>query len=105
MDLRLDGTPKGPGFASATLPDGSVITEMSLGHPATGAFFPMVYEGITPWDMQTVQNMAQYGYDPLQYEVMDRAYTQYLVRAMMGLPAFWTPADGMSGLQYTPRNW
>lgn len=102
--MRLDGTPKGPGFATGTLPDGSVVTELSLGHPDMGAFYPMVYQDITPWDLQTVMNVAQYGYDPLEQEVASRAYEAYLVRAMMGLPAFWTPADGQSGLQQTMRH-
>lgn len=31
--FRIDGTPKGPGFAAQRLPDGSVMTEFSLGRP------------------------------------------------------------------------
>lgn len=46
---RPDGTNKGPGFAAQILPDGSVMTEYSLG--PVGALYPAVYQGITPWDM------------------------------------------------------
>ena len=84
---RPDGTNKGPGFAAQILPDGAVMTEYSLG-PA-GALYPAVYQGITPWDMETLSNVYQYGYD--------RAYQSSLLRAMQGQPPFWTPADGMPG--------
>lgn len=60
---RPDGTNKGPGFAAQILHDGAVMTEYSLG-PA-GALYPAVYQGITPWDMETLSNVYQYGYDPL----------------------------------------
>lgn len=46
---RIDGTPKGPGFAAQTLPGGSVMTELSLGTPAF--LYSAVYKGITPEDM------------------------------------------------------
>ena len=92
---RPDGTNKGPGFAAQILPDGSVMTEYSLG--PVGALYPAVYQDITPWDMQTLSNVYQYGYDPLQWEVFDRAYQSSLLRAMQGQPAFWTSADGTPG--------
>lgn len=107
LGLRLNGTAKGPGFAARTLPDGSVMTEFSAGGPAYpapfGAIYPTVYEGIPPWDMQTLANVATYGYDPLQEEVFDRAYESALVRASRGLSPFWTEADPQTGLNYTPH--
>ena len=63
--FRIDGTPKGPGFAAQRLPDGNVMTEFSLGRP--DFLYPAVYQGITPWDMQTLANVASQGYDPLQW--------------------------------------
>lgn len=101
LGQRLDGTYKGPGFASATLPDGSVMTELSLG-PAE-SLYPAVYQDITPWDLQTLVNVGTYGYDPLQGEVFQRAYEASLLRAVQGLPPFWQPSDGWTGLNYTPR--
>lgn len=98
---RIDGTYKGPGFAAMELPNGDVMTEWSLGPPQE--LYPAVYQGIPPWDMQTLANVAMYGYDPLEQEVYDRAYESYLIRAMQGLPAFWTPQDGQPGLNYVPR--
>lgn len=92
---RIDGTQKGPGFAAQTLPDGSVMTEFSLGRP--DFLYPAVYQGITPWDMQTLANVASRGYDPLQQEVFDRAYQSALVRVMQGLSPFWMPSDGTPG--------
>lgn len=63
------------------LPDQSVMTEYSAGGGNAGMFYPLVYQGITPWDMQTLANDAQYGYDPLMPEVAQSAYLQAIVRA------------------------
>lgn len=93
--FRIDGTPKGPGFAAQRLPDGNVMTEFSLGSP--DFLYPGVYQDITPWDMQTLANVAFRGYDPLQQEVYDRAYQSTLVRVMQGFSPFWMPSDGMPG--------
>lgn len=93
--FRIDGTPKGPGFAAQRLPDGNVMTEFSLGRP--DFLYPAVYQDITPWDMQTLANVASQGYDPLQWEVYDRAYQSALVRVMQGLSPFWMPSDGTPG--------
>lgn len=92
---RPDGSFKGPGFAAQTLPGGDIMTEWSLGPPQE--LYPAVYPGITPWDMQTLANVAIYGYDPQANEVYDRAYEASLLRAMQGLPAFYTPQDGQPG--------
>lgn len=100
---RIDGTMKGPGFDAAILPNGDVMTEYSLGDERF--LYPSIYQGITPWDMQTLQNVAMYGYDPLQYEVFNRARNVALQRASQGLSTFWTPADGQPGLPYTPIRW
>lgn len=109
LGLRLDGTAKGPGFASVTLPeDGSVMTEFSAGAPEMppnpfGMLYPSVYEGITPWDLATLQNVARYGSDPLEEDVYARAYESALVRASRGLSPFWTEGvDAPTGLNYTP---
>ena len=93
--FRIDGTPKGPGFAAQRLPDGNVMTEFSLGRP--DFLYPAVYQGITPWDMQILANVASQGYDPLQWEVYDRAYQSALVRVMQGLSPFWMSSDGTPG--------
>lgn len=101
---RLDYSLKGPGFAAQTFPDGSAMTEFSLGDPAAGfPLIPAVYKGITPWDMLTLANVSNYGYDPLQHEVYARAASAASERIASGLSPFWTPADGESGLNYTPR--
>ena len=99
--MRLDGTPKGPGFDAQYLSDGSIMTEFSLGDPRYGVpLYPSVYQGITPWDMQTLANVVQYGYDPLQFEVFRRAGEVASQRIANGLSPFWTPADGQSGIQW-----
>lgn len=91
---RPDGTDKGPGFASRILPDGSVMTEYSPG--PVGALCPAVYLGIC-------RRVYQYGCDPLQWEVFDRAYQSSLLRAMQGQPPFWTPGTVRTGAGYMPR--
>jgi hypothetical protein len=83
------------------LPDGDIVTELSLG--TLDNLFPAVYENIPPWDLATLMNVAEYGYDPLQYEVFDRAYEQSLVRQMLGLSPFWMPHEPLTGLAYRPR--
>lgn len=103
FDQRLDGTPKGPGFATQTLPDGSVMTEYSAGGNGD-MLYPLVYQGIMPWEMQTLANDAQYGYDPLFDDVAQAAYLQAIVRAGQGLSPFWQMGEPMTGLNYTPRN-
>ena len=101
---RLDYSLKGPGFAAQQLPDGSTMTELSIGQPAYRIpLAPSIYQGITPWDMLTLSNVAMYGYDPLQEEVYQRANYAASERIARGLSPFWTPADGESGLNYTPR--
>lgn len=104
LGQRLDGTPKGPGFAVGFLPDHSVMTEYSAGGGNAGLLYPLVYQGITPWDMQTLVNDAQYGYDPLFNHVAQGAYLQAIVRMGQGLPPFWQPQDGYTGLNFTPHN-
>lgn len=105
LGKRIDGNNKGPGFAAMLLPDQSVMTEYSAGGSGAGMFYPLVYQGITPWDMQTLVNDATYGYDPLLPDVASSAYLQAIVRAGQGLPPFWQPQDGYTGLNYTPRIW
>lgn len=105
LGQRIDGTYKGPGFAAMLLPDRSVMTEYSAGGGNAGMFYPLVYQGITPWDMQTLANDAQYGYDPLMPQVAQSAYLQAIVRAGQGLPPFWQTQDGYTGLNYTPHHW
>lgn len=98
---RLDYTVKGPGFDAQYLPDGSVMTEFSAGDPRYGVpLYPTVYQGITPWDMLTLSNVANYGYDPLQEEVFQRAGEVASQRIANGQSPFWTPADGSSGIQW-----
>lgn len=104
---RLDGTNKGPGFASIDLPDGSVMTEFSAGdmrYPNPfGALYPTVYEGITPWDLETLAEVATYGYSPLQEEVFARAYETAVIRSGQGKPPFWTEGEPtQSYINYTP---
>lgn len=104
---RLDGTNKGPGFASIDLPDGSVMTEFGAGdmrYPNPfGALYPTVYEGITPWDLETLAEVATYGWDPLQEEVFDRAYETAAIRSGQGKPPFWTEGEPtQSYINYTP---
>lgn len=94
---RIDGTPKGPGFAAQTLPGGSVMTELSLGTPEF--LYPAVYKGITPEDMSVLYTVATKGSHPDEFAVYDRAYDAALLRAMRGLSPFWTPADGVSGME------
>ena len=94
---RIDGTPKGPGFAAQTLPGGSVMTELSLGTPEF--LYPAVYKGITPEDMSVLYAVAANGSHPDEFAVHGRAYDAALLRAMRGLSPFWTPADGVSGME------
>lgn len=94
---RIDGTPKGPGFAAQTLPGGSVMTEWSLGTPEF--LYPAVYKGITPEDMSVLYAVAANGSHPDEFAVYGRAYDAALLRAMRGLSPFWTPADGVSGME------
>lgn len=94
---RIDGTPKGPGFAAQTLPGGSVMTELSLGTPEF--LYPAVYKGITPEDMSVLYAVAANGSHPDEFAVYGRAYNAALLRAMRGLSPFWTPADGVSGME------
>ena len=102
--LRPDNTEKGNGFAWSRLPNNEVVTELSAG--PDNKLYPLVYEGITPWDMQTVRNVAMYGYDPLIDEVNKRAYTQSLIREMRGLAPFATLLEQLnSGVPYTPIHW
>lgn len=104
FDPRPDGTAKGPGFATQTLPDNSVMTEYSAGGANGIPLYPLMYQGINPWEMQTLANDAQYGYDPLFEDVAQAAYLQAIVRAGQGLSPFWTMNDPITGLNYTPRN-
>lgn len=93
---RLDGTNKGPGFARIDLPDGSIMTEFSLGPP--DQLYPAVYQGISHPELLTLKNVFMYGWDPMQYQVYDNAYNAYLSRVSQGLPAFYSPAyDGPPG--------
>ena len=100
---RIDGTRKGPGFATFYTPRGDVVTEFSLG--GKDFLYPMVYENIPPWDLRTIQNVISYGYDPLDNEVMQRAYESAIVRRMQGKSPFWTTQDAPTGVLYTPINW
>lgn len=101
--MRLDGTIKGPGFDAYTFSDGSVMTELSLGDPRYGVpLYPAVYQGVLPWEMESLANVVKYGYDPLQNTVFQRAGEAASERIARGLSPFWTPRDGASGLQY---NW
>lgn len=98
---RLDYTLKGPGFAAQYLPDGSVMTELSIGDPRYGVpLIPAVYQGIFPWEMETLANVVRYGYDPLQDSVFQRAAEAASERIANGLSPFWTPTDGGSGIQW-----
>lgn len=65
--------------------------------------YPTVYEGITPWDLQTLVNHETYGYDPLFVEVVNRARESALLRAMQGKPPFWTPGEPETGTPYQGR--
>lgn len=99
--MRIDGTPKGPGFDAYTFPDGSVMTELSLGDPQYNVpLYPSVYQGILPWEMETLANVVRYGYDPLQDSVFQRASEAASERVASGLSPFWTPHDGESGIQW-----
>lgn len=44
---RLDGTNKGPGFASIDLPDGSVMTEFGAGDMR----YPNPFGGVVPYSL------------------------------------------------------
>ena len=93
---RLDGTMKGPGFNRFNLPDGSIMTEFSLGPP--DQLYPAVYQGISIPEMMTLSNVYMYGYDPMMHQVYNNAYNAYLERVSQGLPAFYSPAyDGPPG--------
>lgn len=93
---RLDGTMKGPGFNRFNLPDGSIMTEFSLGPP--DQLYPAVYQGISYPELLTLQNVFMYGWDPMQYQVYNNAYNAYLSRVSQGMPAFYSPAyDGPPG--------
>lgn len=115
---RLDGSLKGPGFAYIEFPDG-FASEYSAG-PGDDIYpglYPTIYEGITPWDLETIRRDMTYGYqrklpdgswqflgnDPLMQEVRERAQEQALVRAMQGKPPFWTPEDAYTGIPYQGR--
>lgn len=100
--VRPDWTYKGPGFAHIELPDGGFMSEYSAG--PVDNLYPTVYEGITPWDMETLRMDAMsFGHDPLFQEVADRAYEAALVRAMQGKPPFWTPGEPETGTPYQGR--
>lgn len=101
---RTDGSLKGPGFAYIEFPDG-FASEYSAGPGADiyPGLYPTIYEGITPWDLETIRRDMTYGYDPLMQEVRERAQEQALVRAMQGKPPFWTPEDAYTGIPYQGR--
>lgn len=44
LGQRLDGTNKGPGFASAELPDGSVMTELTPTYADAAHFYAAVVD-------------------------------------------------------------
>lgn len=105
---RPDGTNKGPGFAG-DYSNGQMITELSLG-PAN-ALYPAVYQGIMPWEMQTLVDASQFTprnnmpgiiMNPQVRQVFDNAYVGSLMRAMQGLPPFWQPQDGPPGINFMP---
>lgn len=96
---RLDGTIKGPGFDAYYSSQTGLMTEFSLGDPKVGIpMYPSIYQGILPWEMETLANVVRYGYDPLQYQVYDRAFEAASERQASGLPLFWTPQDGEPGM-------
>lgn len=104
LGQRIDGTFKGPGFATATSDMGDLITEMSAGPP--DANYPMVYKGITPWEMLFLQDAPFTPYQqwsPELHQINDWALYQASLRNMSGQPLFWQPSDGMPGLNYTPH--
>lgn len=61
LGQRPDGTHKGPGFAMGYSDLGDLITEMSAGPP--DALYPMVYQGITPWEMLMTQDAPYVPYE------------------------------------------
>lgn len=107
---NMTGDYKGPGFASMLVPENygigfSPVTEYSAGGGNTGLHYPLVYQGIMPWEMQTIANDIAYpGSDPAIADVAHGAYLQAIVRIGQGLPAFWQPQDGYTGLNFTPYN-
>lgn len=100
---RPDGTYKGPGFASGYSDLGDVITEMSAG--PKDALYPMVYQGITPWEILMLQDAPYAPYrnwSPDLRAIDDWALYQASLRSMQGKSPFWQPDDGDSGINYVP---
>lgn len=103
---RLDGTNKGPGFAAIHWPDGSISTEISMG---PNGEYPLIYNGITPWDLQTINDAMQFTPrsgmwpilpDPRMEVVYDNAYEAYLNRLAQGTTPYWQSNDGYPGMNY-----
>lgn len=108
---RLDGTPKGPGFASVFLPGGDIMSEWSAGTP--DFVYPTIYEGITPWELDALRINAMYavrpGYqrppaDAYTEGIFDRAYQQAMIRVAQGRSPFWESyeKDGPPGAPWCP---
>lgn len=88
---RPDGTMKGPGFASMTMPNGGVMTEFSAG-PEDG-LYPLVYDGITLPEAMTLRREAMYGNaDPYSmWRINENAHAAAATRQAQGLPVFYSP--------------
>lgn len=110
---RLDKTLKGPGFDAYYAPDTGWMTEYSQGDPRSGAFYPLFYQGITPWEMESLADAVRYGmnvsvsperaipaFPDEVYPIYDNAFSRASERVANGLSPFWTPADGPSGVQW-----
>lgn len=103
LGTRIDGSNKGPGFAAIDTPYTGLITEYSLGPTDTN--YPMIFQGINPIELMAVERSA---YTPEAYwdngiwNTVDLATYLASLRNMRGLPMFWQPSDGASGLNYIP---
>lgn len=103
---NMVGDYKGPGFAGGFMSDGSAITEYAAGGAGGVPQFPLVYQGIMPWEMRTIVNDAAYpGSDPVISGVEEAAYLEAIVRAGQGLPSFWQPTDGEAGILWSRKVW
>lgn len=100
--LRPDGAHKGPGFAAGLTDLGEVITEMSAG--PNDALYPLVYQGITPWEVLMLQDAPYIPYSQWSSDlraINDWALYQASLRNMAGKPPFWQSFDGDAGAPYT----
>ena len=94
---RMDGTNKGLGFASFTLPGGSFGSELSNG--TEDFMYPLVYQGLSPYELASITDAAAGRPAPaVMRQIDERAFQSALSRASRGLSPFWQPGEPTDSL-------